>query len=307
MADTYTASALAAALTVARRHGLGARVPKVLHERSNVLVRLGSVVARVPGRTRLLRPDATAWLARDVALSHHLTQSGVRVVSPTVDPPAGPHFAEGLPVTLWHWTPHDPDHRHTPDEVARSLAAVHAALLSFPGELPRRFPGELPRRGPVDELFAALDRHGDTMDGAAGRIRAETLRLAADLPVAVQPRHGDAHPGNVIATPDGPCWLDFEDAWLGPLAWDLAILAKQGGPEFLAAYPAGNAPTSPNQRSSNLTSPTLDRPAAASPAELAVCGRLRERFVVVWRYLLAIRFPHRLGEARSALADYFAG
>ncbi|MFI5608995.1 phosphotransferase [Amycolatopsis sp. NPDC051903] len=277
MADPYTASALEAALAVARRHGLGTRAPEVLHERSNVLVRLGSVVARVPGTTLLLRPDATAWLARDVALSRHLTESGVRVVSPTADPPAGPHFAHGLPVTLWHWTPHDPDHRHTPGEVAASLAEVHAAL--------RAYPGELPARGPVDEILDALERHGATMDGAAPRIRDEALRLAEELPSDdVQPLHGDAHPGNVIATAAGPCWLDFEDTWRGPLAWDLAILAKQGGPEFLAAYPG-----------------------EADPAALAVCTRLRELFVVVWRFLIAVRFPHRLGEAQAALAEHFPG
>ncbi|MGW4486515.1 phosphotransferase [Amycolatopsis sp. NPDC004368] len=272
MADPYTASALAAALSVARRHGLATGSAEVLHDRSNVLVRLGSVVARVPGTTRLLRPDATAWLARDVAVSRYLTQSGVLVVSPTTDPPAGPHFSGGLPVTLWHWTPHDPDHRHTPEEVASSLATVHRALLAYPGELPHR--------GPVDELLGALDRHGATMDGAAPALRAEALRLAAALPDSTQALHGDAHPGNVIATAQGPCWLDFEDTWRGPLAWDLAILAKQGGPGFLAAYP-GPVPS------------------------LEVCGRLRELFVVVWRYLLAVRFPARLGEARAVLAEYF--
>ncbi|WP_432847033.1 phosphotransferase [Amycolatopsis sp. CA-161197] len=275
MADPYTASALDAALSVARRLGLATGSAEVLHERSNVLVRMGSVVARVPGTTRLLRPDATAWLERDLAVSRHLTQSGVLVVSPTTDPPAGPHFANGLPVTLWHWTPHDPDHRHTPGEVASSLATVHAALLAYPGELPVH--------GPVDELLGALDRHGATMDGAAPSLRAEALRLAAALPEdRIQALHGDAHPGNVIATAEGPCWLDFEDTWRGPLAWDLAILAKQGGPDFLAAYPD-----------------------VVDSASVEACLRLRELFVVVWRYLLALRWPARLGEARAALADYF--
>lgn len=247
----------------------------MLHERSNVLVRMGRVVARVPGTTLLLRPDATDWLERDVALSAFLTDRGVRVVSPTTDPPAGPHFAEGLPVTLWHWTPHDPDHRHSPGELAGSLARVHSVL--------RDFSGELPVRGPLAELETMLRLHGDAMDGAADRIRAEAARIEAGLPAApVQALHGDAHPGNVVATADGPCWLDFEDTWRGPLAWDLAILLEQGGPELLAAYPA-------------------------EADETAIAGylRLRELFAVGWRFLIAKRFPHRLGEARAALAGYF--
>ncbi|WP_329066592.1 phosphotransferase enzyme family protein [Amycolatopsis sp. NBC_01480] len=276
MTDPYTASAVLAATAVARRLGLPADSPEVLHERSNVLVRIGHVVARVPGTTLLLRPDATAWLARDVALSAFLTERDVRVVSPTTDPPAGPHFAEGLPVTLWHWTPHDPDHRHSPGEVADSLARVHSVL--------RDFPGELPIRGPFDEVETMLRLHGDAMDGAADRIREEAARIEAEVPLApVQALHGDAHPGNLIATADGPCWLDFEDTWRGPLAWDLAILAKQGGPDLLAAYPA-----------------EVDEAAIASYL------RLRSLFAVGWRFLIAKRFPHRLGDARAALAEYFS-
>jgi hypothetical protein len=276
MTDPYTASAVVAATAVARKLGLPAGSPEVLHERSNVLVRMGHVVARVPATTLLMRPDATAWLARDVALSAFLTERDVRVVSPTTDPPAGPHFAEGLPVTLWHWTPHDPDHRHSPGEVADSLARVHSVL--------RDFPGELPIRGPFEELETMLRRHGDAMDGAADRIRAEAARIEAEVPAApVQALHGDAHPGNLIATADGPCWLDFEDTWRGPLAWDLAILARQGGPDLLAAYPA-----------------EVDEAAIASYL------RLRSLFAVGWRFLIAKRFPHRLGDARAALAGYFS-
>ncbi|HET6708028.1 MAG TPA: aminoglycoside phosphotransferase family protein, partial [Amycolatopsis sp.] len=111
MADDYTRAAVRAALAVTARLGLPAHDPEVLHERSNVLVRLGPLVARVPATTRLARPGP-AWQERDVAVSEFLTERGVLVVSPTTDPPAGPHFAEGLPVTLWHHTPHDPDHRY---------------------------------------------------------------------------------------------------------------------------------------------------------------------------------------------------
>lgn len=273
MADDYTRTAVCAALTVTSRLGLREHEPEVLHERSNVLVKLGPLVARVPGTIRLAR-TGPAWQERDVAVSRFLTERGVLVVSPVTDPPAGPHFAEGLPVTLWHHTPHDPDHRYAPDVVARSLAEVHAAL--------REFPGELPRRGPLDDLGRIFGRHD--LEGETPRLRAEAARLAATLPdVAVQPLHGDAHPGNLIATPAGPCWLDFEDTWCGSLAWDLGILARQGGPEFLAAYP-GEVPE----------------------AVLEPWVRLRELYAVVWQYVIAIRFPHRLPGARSALAAYFS-
>jgi hypothetical protein len=275
MADEYTLAAVRAALIVTTRLGLPEHSPEVLHARSNVLVKLGPLVARVPATTMLARPRPAPWLARDVAVSRFLTERGVLVVSPTADPPAGPHFADGLPVTLWHHTPHDPDHRYAPDVVARSLAEMHAAL--------REYAGDLPRRGPLDDLSLMLDRHGGAMDGAAPRLRAEAARIEAALPdVAVRPLHGDAHPGNLIATDAGPCWLDFEDTWCGPLGWDLGILARQGGPEYLAAYPG------------------------SAEVPLEACTELRELFAVAWRFLIAKRFPHRLPEAREALAAYFS-
>jgi thiamine kinase-like enzyme len=41
----------------------------------------------------------------------------------------------------------------------------------------------------------------------------------------VQPLHGDAHPGNLIATREGGLvWIDFEDVCLGPVEWDLATM-----------------------------------------------------------------------------------
>ena len=39
-----------------------------------------------------------------------------------------------------------------------------------------------------------------------------------------QPLHGDAHPGNLIATRGDLVWIDFEDVCLGPVEWDLATI-----------------------------------------------------------------------------------
>ncbi|WP_158888302.1 phosphotransferase [Amycolatopsis anabasis] len=279
MTDRYTRDAIAAAREVAARFGLPADPAEVLHARSNVLVRLGAVVARVPATTRLTRPGVEAWLRRDVALSAYLAGQGVRVVSPTADPPPGPHFAGGLPVTLWHFTPHDPDYRFRPAEVAESLAALHEAL--------RGYPGELPANGPLVEIGTMLDRlFGD--DPAPDQLWGAVASIATSLPDGPeQPLHGDAHPGNLIATPDGPCWLDFEDTWHGPLGWDLACLAttpRLDGTAALAAYP--------------------DAPPAA---ELAPFVALRELFGVCWRFAIARRFPDRQPEAESALAAYLSG
>jgi hypothetical protein len=278
MADDYTVSAVAAAVEIAQRYSLPADDPEVLHERSNVLVKLGSVVARVPATTRLMRAEPSEWLARDVAVSKFLTERGVRVVSPTCDPPPGPHLARGLPVTLWHFTPHDRDHRFSPREVAGSLAEVHAAL--------RDYPGELPSGNAVTEVHRTLDLFEEAFEGHAPRLRADADRIAPTLRGGpVQALHGDAHIGNLIATADGPCWLDFEDTTRGPLWWDLAALAHRGGAEdeaVLAEYPG-----------------------APGPTELAAFYEFHRLFDVCWIQVIARRFPARLPEARQRLAEYF--
>jgi hypothetical protein len=277
MTDDYTTSAVAAAVEVALRYGLPADDPEVIHERSNVLVRLGSVVARVPGTTRLIRAEPSKWLARDVAVSRFLTERGVCVVSPTSDPPPGPHLAGGLPVTLWHYTAHDREHRFAPREIAESLAEVHAGL--------RDYPGELPSGNAIAEVHVVLDLFEEAFDGNAPRLLAEAERIAPTLSGGpVQALHGDAHAGNLIATADGPCWLDFEDTTRGPLWWDLAALADHGGADgeaALAAYP--DAPGLP---------------------ELAAYQELPRLFSVCWIHVIAQRFPARLPEARQRLAEY---
>ncbi|EMD23272.1 hypothetical protein C791_7362 [Amycolatopsis azurea DSM 43854] len=265
---------MAAAIAVGDRFGLPTAAPDVVHFKSNVLVRLGPVVARVPGTTRFARPSPVDWLARDVELSRYLTERDVLVVSPTTDPPAGPHFAGGLPVTLWHYTPHEPGHTLSPSEVAVSLARVHDALADYPGELP-----EL---GPVRELRTLLDRNGSLLGDAAPRLYEELERVAAALPTDdARPLHGDAHRGNVVATAAGPCWLDFEDTWRGPLGWDLGVLYAEAGRATLDAYPAEVAPES-----------------------LEPFIALRRLFEIPWRFVIAQRFPERRGEAEAALARY---
>ncbi|MFD2399341.1 phosphotransferase family protein [Prauserella oleivorans] len=240
MPDRRTALAVAAAVGAARRYGVPADAPDVLADRSNVLVRLGNVVARVPATTALARPDAADWLARDVSLASFLARRGAPVVAPTEDPPAGPHLVAGLPVTFWRYVRHDPAAIPAPGEVARSLAEIHEAA--------RDYPGPLPGDGPVAELYRLLDLVTRDLGDAAPRLRADADRIAAEIAAAPGPRqvlHGDAHPGNLLATADGWRWIDFEDTWRGPLAWDLAVLSRTDrldGAAAVAAYPGRRTP-----------------------------------------------------------------
>lgn len=274
-----TEQAVAATVEVARGLGVRVDVPEVLADGSNVLVHLrpAPVVARVATASALVRPGVAAWLARDIDLARYLHTSGLPVVLPCTDPPAGPHHHGDLVLSFWRHLPHDPEGRLPVDEVAKSLAQLHLAL--------RGYPGDLPADGPLGDIRHSLDllaRHRRITEAELAALRADTRRLGdavAGLPVRAL--HGDPHLGNVLATPNGLVWIDFEDTWRGPLGWDLASFADTpNGPsaEILAAYPE-----------------------QVPAAELEICLRLRRLFAVCWRFVVAHRFPANEPNARFHL------
>lgn len=267
-----------AAVTVATSLGVECDDPVVVHDGSNVVVHLrpSPVVARIATLTADIRPGIEAWFARDAVVARHVAARGVLATRPLAEPVV----VDGTVVALWHHEPHDPDHRPTPSEVASRLASLHGAMLDLDTDLPRL--------GPCDDLVRALPLvAGLVAPSAVAVVRDEVERLRsalADFPV--RPVHGDSHPGNLLATPSGLMWNDFEDAWLGPLGWDLACLAMTGrfdGAAAVAAYPG-----------------------EVAAEELAVCVELRTLFAVVWRFVVATRFPHRLPEAEEHLQHWLA-
>ncbi|MCP2170388.1 Phosphotransferase enzyme family protein [Goodfellowiella coeruleoviolacea] len=289
MADSPAADArgVVAAVAVAARHGLRVTDPVVLRSASNLLVHLrpAPVVARVATTTALARPGVVAWLARDLAVAGYLTGRGLPVVPPTEELPPGPHQHDGLVLSFTTHLPHDRDRSPRPGEVAALLAELHAGLRGYPGALPERLP--------LDDIAAGLARLAGT--GAVGEVELAALRAARDElvarwpfgAVASQPLQGDAHPGNLLFTPTGPVWNDFEDTWRGPVLWDLACLAATGrlaGRAEVAAYP---------------------HPPDA--AELAPWLAVRRLHALVWGLLLAERVPAARADARARLAGFLAG
>ena len=178
------------------------------------------MVTRVVTIGRMLRPDPLPWLEREVSVAQFLAASSVPIVAPWEDP--GPHIAEGLEVSLWHWVEHD-SRQISAAGFGAMLGPLHEALASYPGDLPTLV-------GPLADIAAALTISSDpTLHRAA----AELVPLA--LSWTCRPRHGDAHTGNVLMTPNGPLWTDFEDVCLGPVEWDMASMTVTD--DALAAYP----------------------------------------------------------------------
>jgi hypothetical protein len=296
------ADAVNAAVSVAAAFGMPVSDPVVLADGSNVLLHLrpAPVVARVASLTAEVRPNVAEWLARDLAVSAYLGERGLQVVPPAAELPSGPHHHNGIALAYFGYVPHDVDHRPSPAEFAGAVADLHDALAGYPGELPEE--------GPVRDVRRALVRlEGMSRDGnwrrrpgpvmGPGRrildrdvlavIGAEFERLAERMrALPVRPLHGDAHPGNLLASPDGLVWNDFEDTWRGPLAWDLACVANTSlldGRAALRAYPA-------------------DCPAE----DVELCREFRRLYGVGWRFILAERFPEQADEARRNLEQWLA-
>ncbi|MEJ2885149.1 phosphotransferase family protein [Actinomycetospora aeridis] len=220
-----TARAVAAATAVAGEHGVRCDDPVVLADGYSTVVHLrpSPVVARVPTLYAVLRPG-TAWRAREVEVVRHLQSVGAAVVPLSGELPPGPHVQDGLTVTFWAYVPPQPDVTVTERDLAPALVELHAALATFPGELPVL-------AGPAHDIPLCLDVLArDPGPLAAAQVWAlhdvhERLRpLIADPPRPWQPLHGDVFPGNVIPTGDGLLWADLEDTTLGPPAWDVANL-----------------------------------------------------------------------------------
>jgi Ser/Thr protein kinase RdoA (MazF antagonist) len=187
----------------------------VLKDSLNLLVwlRPSPVVARIQVRTGLVRsPDAAA---DSLALARFLVGAGLPISPPVDDVDPGPHAGvTGRTMTLWTWLDID-DAAPDPAEVGRTLRGLHEAMAAYDGPLRHV--------GPLDEIGRLVDVLATHSPKDAARIAELRARLVLpDLPV--QAVHGDAHHGNVVMTAAGVRWIDWEESWRGPVAWDIACL-----------------------------------------------------------------------------------
>lgn len=213
MTTEPTVTPTESAVAVGRSLGLRVERPVVLRDSLSLLVHLAPapVLARVDLRPPLVRPTET--LTDSLALAAYLAGEGLPVAPPVDEVDPGPHVGPGgWRLTLWRFFETinvAPD----PRDVGRSLRAIHEAAAAYEG--PMR------QVGPLAEIRRLADAAESERPREVALLRrhADALQLP-ELPV--QPLHGDAHLGNVLATTSGLRWVDWEESWRGPIAWDLA-------------------------------------------------------------------------------------
>jgi Phosphotransferase enzyme family len=230
MGSALEQRAVAAAGAVAVASGLQPDNAVVIHSESNVLVHLrpAPVVARVMTGTIALHDNPQGWLEREVSVLEFLSPSGLAISpSPLIAP--GPHCHDGLWMTFVEWIADvqpSPELRAAAclDEargLGHALKELHDALRPFDGALG----GLRELRQDIERLLGQL-RPADAQEHDAIsslRERLDTLRTVvfqSSLPT--QALHGDVSLRNLLHTPRGRLWNDFEDTFRGPVHWDLA-------------------------------------------------------------------------------------
>lgn len=227
--------AVEAAVGVARQQGLRVDEPVVLRDLTNVLVRLdpAPVIPRVPMTLSRLR--GRDWFERELDAVAWLARAGAPVAPPATEIDPGPHERDGFLVSFWEAVDHDPG-RFDAAEAGRTLRDLHSALASYAGELPA-----FHRLDEVERLLDLLRPSDLVSREEIDGMRAVRARLADEPLPPLRPIHGDSHFGNILWTPAGPLWTDFENLCAGPVEYDLGCISwrdRRENPEALHAYGA---------------------------------------------------------------------
>lgn len=182
-----------AAVRVARRFALVAEAaevsPRLLHAGANAVVHLhpAPVVARIAHWTASVRGEPGAHLGLEVALSRRAA-------------------------------------------AGESLVRLHAGMAGYDGWMPgpenvasdsHRAVMLLARLGLMPTAEAA--EIGEQNRAALDEMRSVMARLERDEPGWLVPLHGDPHGGNLLDCDGRATWWDLDDAWRGPVEWDLTV------------------------------------------------------------------------------------
>ena len=155
----------------------------------------------------------------------------VGLLDPRVEPRV--YEVDDFAVTFWTYYPQAAPDRHSPAGYADALQRLHAGMRSVAIEAPH-----------FTERTAAAKRLVANRDDTPALVESDRHLLLSTLHSAVeairyraaaeQLLHGEPHPGNLLSTPRGLVFIDFETCCIGPIEFDVAHVPD----EVRAHYPA---------------------------------------------------------------------
>ncbi|BCJ32195.1 phosphotransferase [Actinocatenispora sera] len=178
---------------------------------------------------RLLPCDVLVQVAREahgaapfeIDLAQRLAATGSPVAVPDPRVPPRVYPQQGFQVSLWTYYPSVRRPEDAPAEYAGALRRLHAGLRGLDVAAPHF----TERVEQAQRLVADHDRTpalADADRAFLGDTLRELHRSVTARTTTDQLLHGEPHPGNVLATPDGMRFIDLETCCRGPVEFDLA-------------------------------------------------------------------------------------
>lgn len=205
-----------AAKEVLLAHGITPDRCEILQNGSTLVLRLTeTLVARVVQDREGPRQGAE-WFARENAIAQHLSQHGAPIIPLHPDLPPGPYEHLGYPLNFWEFVTRV-EENPSPEAIGRILRQCHEILCGFEPSLPQL--------AILTESLEILNQR-DLFDARTQQLLRDHLTRSLEKLVLLpsQPLHGDAHMGNLMNTTRGLFWTDWEDAFSGPVEWDVASI-----------------------------------------------------------------------------------
>ena len=256
------ARAIAAATAIAGTLDLQVDDAVVVQNSNKLALRL--LPCDVFARAALVGQEVAAF---EVQVAQRLAAVAAPVAS--LEPRVEPRVYEraGFAVTFWTYYRSVAD-RGSPPDYAAALHRLHEAMRSVEIVAPHF----TERIATAERLLTHRHETPALVDGDR-RLLLDTLREAGQ---AVRSRadedqllHGEPHPGNLLGTPDGLLFIDFETCCRGPVEFDVAHVPDEV----------------------SLHYPDVDQ------VLLQECRRLVLAMVAAWRWDVCDEFPdgHRHG------------
>jgi len=214
---------VAAATAIATSAGLEADDATVLHNSNKLTLRLQpcDVLARVA-------PAAHQCARLEVDIAQQLSEAG----SPVAALKAPEVFVQDdYVVTLWTYYEPVTTQAIPPVDYARALERLHAGMRRV--DLPT--PHFTDRVSEAQTLVADHNRTPKLTDADRVFLAGTLDRLRGAVSDSGRPEqllHGEPHPGNLLSTPTGPLFIDFETCCRGPVEFDLAHAPDEVGSQY---------------------------------------------------------------------------
>ena len=226
MHDSDVRRARSAAMGVASSLNLAIDDVVVLHNSNKLTLRLlpHDIVARVA-------PAADQVARFEVEVAEQLAGSGCPVAALYPRAPTRPYERGGFVITLWTYYESATPPEVSPADYAHALARLHAGMRTV--TLPT--PHFTDRVDEAHRLLLTRDRTPELAEDDRELLDDTLRRLTSavrERGAAEQLLHGEPHPGNVLATTEGPRFIDFETCCCGPVEFDVAHAPEDVGEHY---------------------------------------------------------------------------